>query len=381
MSLGEERFFSEQSENSFIKTKIVTEYFKVWASIMTNNLNNPKYCKGDERLYYIDLYSGKGVYDNGDISTPLEILEILQDDKIRKYMHIIFNEKRQDYFNELKENVQSHPTFKLMQDRIQLYNKEVDSDFAREFHFTTDPKFLFLDPFGYKGLAINSIGEALRSFGSDGAIFFNYNRINQDIDKPSVKALIDFVFGIEKAKEIRSEIKKCVSDERELFIVEHFADALKAEGLNFIVKFRFMKADMSRPSHYLIFVSKHIRGYEVMKETLHKATNNDGFGYFEFNPKLGSCGLTLDNFVKHNQDDLSCELLYTFAGRKMTVEDVYKRHHVGTNYILDSYRKVLKMLAYSGKIEVSEINSKGKRCRIKSEMLDKYDIVRFKEKS
>ncbi|WP_265823544.1 three-Cys-motif partner protein TcmP [Geovibrio ferrireducens] len=376
--MGNEGFFEEQSANSRLKTKLVTEYFKTWVSIMTMNARN----KGLTRLHYVDLYAGKGVYKDGTPSTPIQILDILlNDNNINQFINLTFNEGNPKFYNDLKENIERHPVYEKLKSRIQVYNKEVDSNFLETFKFSNEPKFLFLDPFGYKGIDVRTVGRALKDFGSDGIIFFNYNRINRDIANKNVSPLINSIFGSEKAEEIRCEMQQCTVESREQYVVDSFAESLQQQGLKYLVRFRFMRADKNSPSHYLIFASKHEKGYEEIKEVIVKNTcDEDGFGHFEFNPKLGSCGVSIYERLTESNEQLADELLDRFKGRTISVKKIYQEHHVGTNFVLKNYRKILRMLELNGKVKVSDINvlkKTRKAHHLKSGLLSENDLITF----
>jgi len=53
-------FFEEMTEQSRAKVQIVTKYFKAWAKIMI-----PRVAKRNNKIGYIDLFSGPGRYKDG----------------------------------------------------------------------------------------------------------------------------------------------------------------------------------------------------------------------------------------------------------------------------------------------------------------------------
>ena len=76
------------------------------------------------------------------------------------------------------------------------------------------------------------------------------------------------------------------SSERELSIVEAISQSLKVEAGKYVLPFCFKTADGKRSSHHLIFVSKHIRGYQIMKDIMAKESteSKQGVPSFEYNP-------------------------------------------------------------------------------------------------
>ncbi|HLA27197.1 MAG TPA: hypothetical protein VJZ49_04825 [Syntrophales bacterium] len=66
-------FFDEQNEQSLIKATIVAKYFDVWANVIIGA--QKRYPDKTQKIAYIDLFAGRGRYDDGSQSTPLKILQ------------------------------------------------------------------------------------------------------------------------------------------------------------------------------------------------------------------------------------------------------------------------------------------------------------------
>ena len=212
----------------------------------------------------------------------------------------------------------------------------------------TIPTLSFVDPWGYKGLSLQLIRAVLKNWGCDCIFFFNYNRINMGINNQAVKEHMEALFGEERADELRAQLPDTNSDERELAIVEAISQALKEKGRRYVLTFRFKTPDGSRSSHYLIFVSKHIRGYQIMKEIMagESSTAAQGVPSFEHNPAARQLLL-----FETPLDDLADMLLADFAGKSMTMKQVYEQHNVGKPYIPSNYKKILAKLEAEGKIQ------------------------------
>lgn len=57
-------------------------------------------------------------------------------------------------------------------------------------------------------------------------------------------------------------------------------------------------------------------------------------------------------------DDLEEMLLREFAGRTMSMEQIYNAHHVGRRYIEKNYKELLTQLELAGKITANPTHSK-----------------------
>jgi hypothetical protein len=105
-------------------------------------------------------------------------------------------------------------------------------------------------------------------------------------------------------------------DERESTIIEELTSAIREMGGTYVLPFRFRNAAGSRTTHHLIFVSKHVRGYEIMKDVMAResSSSDQGVPSFEYNQASHNQPF-LSNFVKP-LDGLATELLERFAGKR-----------------------------------------------------------------
>lgn len=138
--------------------------------------------------------------------------------------------------------------------------------------------------------------------------------------------------------------------ERELAIVEAISEALKDMGGRYVLPFRFRTDSGARTSHHLIFVSKHVRGYEIMKEIMARESTSteQGVPSFEYNPARQRQGLLFE--LSRPLDDLCDLLLKAFAGRKLTMQQIYEQHHVDRPFIKKNYKDALLKLEQEGRL-------------------------------
>ena len=118
------------------------------------------------------------------------------------------------------------------------------------------------------------------------------------------------------------------------------------------VRFAFSvrNKDRTRTSHHLIFVSKHFKGYEIMKEIMagESSSAEQGVPSFEYSPASADYPLLFE--LSRPLDDLGDILLSYFAGRSLTMREVYQEHNVGRRYIKANYKDVLTKLEEAGRI-------------------------------
>ena len=358
-------FFDEQKEQSLIKARIVEKYFWAWAKVIISTI---KKSQTEPRIAYIDLFAGAGRYKDGSKSTPIKVLETaISDPDMRTMLVSIFNDVDSENVNSLQQAINSIPDIEKLKYRPQIINHEIGDEIVKTFkERKLIPTLFFVDPWGYKGLSLQLINSVVKDWGCDCVFFFNYNRINMGIGNDSVKEHMNSLFGQSKADKVREVLIGLDSVQRELSIVEAICESLKEMGGKYVLPFRFRHEIENRTSHHLIFVSKHIKGYEIMKEIMAKESSQQlqGVSSFEYNPATRQQPLLFD--LTYSLDQLENMLLVNFAGKTMTMKDIYDQHHVGKPYISKNYKNALSSLEAKGKIIVDPPASK--RRKIKGEI-------------
>ena len=277
----------------------------------------------------------------------------------------VFNDLNMNYAQSLQSAIDSIPDIENLKYEPIVINAEVDETLVDIFEqMNTIPTLSFVDPWGYKGLSLQLISAVLKSWGCDCIFFFNYNRINMGIPNQIVRGHMDALFGEDRANELRAQLPDMHPDKRELTIVEAISQALKEEGGKYVLPFRFKTQSGSRSSHHLIFVSKHVRGYQIMKEIMAGESSNaaQGVSSFEYNPAATFEQPLLFELLRP-LDDLANMLLTTFAGRRRTMKQIYEQHNVGTPYIKSNYKKILAKLEAEGKIQATPPANRRRKIR------------------
>lgn len=343
------RFFEESKEQSRIKAEIVRKYFWAWAKVVVSVAKG----RGEDRIAYIDLFAGPGRYKDGTKSTPLLVLwSAVQEPDLRKMLVTVFNDKDSENVRSLQNAIESTPEFEQFEHKPQVLNNEVGSEIVARFEsMEMVPTLFFVDPFGYKGLSLKLINSVLRNWGSDCIIFFNYNRINMGLNNDFVKEHMNALFGEARTERLRERLEPMSPRERELEIVEEIAAALKEMGGKYVLPFRFRDAKGNRASHHLIFVSKHFKGYEIMKGVMagESSAADQGVPSLEYNPATKDQRLLFE--LSRPLDELEGQLLNDFAGRTVTMRRIYEEHSVDRPFTDKNYKEALKNLEAKGIIQ------------------------------
>jgi three-Cys-motif partner protein len=337
-------FFSERADQSVVKARIVTSYFIAWARIIA-----PRSARNDGRVAYIDLYAGPGRYEDGSASTPLMVLtEALKVPKLREGLVAILNDRDENHTATLEKEIAALNGIGGLKYKPEISSGEVDRTSAEYFERTKlIPTFSFIDPFGYKGLSWALIRGVIKDWGSDCVFFFNYARINAGVSNPSVFEHMEALFGEDNFKEMIERLPHKPAA-REKIILEYLTKAMTEAGAKYVLPFRFRNNNGKRTTHYLIFVSKHPLGYEIMKGIMAPESSQfeQGVPSLEYSPAVAGFGTLFPRALNELEDALTIE----FAGKTISMSDIYHTHNIGTRYIERNYKDALLNLERSGRI-------------------------------
>ena len=346
-------FFDETSEQSAVKTNLVSKYFWSWAKVMIGTYKQQGNNAGN--IAYIDLFAGPGRYKDGTASTPVFVLQqAIADPELRNRLITIFNDKDQNHSRSLEQAIRALPNLHLLRHAPRVMNQEVGDNIVRMFEqMQMIPTFFFVDPWGYKGLSLRLINAVLKDWGSDCIFFFNYNRINMGLHNDAVEDHMNALFGKLRADLLRERLRPLSPQQRELTIVEELCQALRGTERRYVLPFRFRNDAGLRTSHHLIFVSKHHRGYDIMKEIMARESSAvaEGVASFEYNPADARQPLLFQ--LAQPLAELEEMLLTTFAGRTLSMLQIYQQHNVDTPYIKRNYKDALLRLEAQGKIQTA----------------------------
>lgn len=345
------RFFEESREQSLIKATIVAKYFWAWAKVIIGAMRKYPELSRD-KIAYVDLFAGPGRYKDSSASTPILVLKkAIEDRDIRERLVTIFNDKNEGNKRSLETEIQRIPNLHLLKHQPQVLNEEIGDKIVQNLEQAKlVPTLCFVDPWGYKGLSLRLVNSVLKDWGCDCIFFFNYNRISMGLSNPFVVEHMNALFGQERADDLRDRLEGMEPFEREMTIVNELTLALKELGGEYVLPFCFKNERGVRTSHHLIFVSKHVRGYEIMKEIMaeYSSKKDQGVPSFEYNPADERYPLLFE--LTRPLDELAHMLLTDFAGRTMRMKEIYEEHHIGRPYIKRNYKDALSKLEDEGKI-------------------------------
>lgn len=358
-------FFKSQKEKSRVKTYIVTEFFKAYFPIINSAFSN-------KDIWYIDLFCGPGQYDDGSKSTPIVLLDIVEqfgNNDIREKLHIIFNDRDPNYIERLKSLIINHPVLPKLKYKPVITNLRASDVDLSIYTKRNNPIFSFVDPWGYKDVTVSQVWKLVKNIGSDCVLFFNSGRILQDISKPANITDFEQLFGpyYADAKQLQKRMDLTQRQKAEQFVVLFSKNLYKtvSEEANgkykiFVLPFYVEADDKEKISHYIVFVSKSHKAIQEMKKVMIKYGNSTSsvLGYDD----KTSMQISLLN----RDDDTSSAILTVIKSFLLNYPNQYnKSFTVGTlaetldRYAMFSQYKVLPFSIHEIKQAIELLDSQG----------------------
>ncbi len=312
------------------------------------------------RVVFLDGFAGPGVYDNGELGSPIIALQTLLDHsrfaRLRCEFKFLFLEPEADRASSLEQrltefvgargglpqNVQYEIIQKTFAETAEGMLEVLDRQKAR-----LAPTFAFIDPFGFSGVSIELIGRLLDFDKCE--VFFNlmYDYINRFATAGNVDHLLEEVFGSNdylEAKNLPS------GEARSDFLHDLYERQLHSIG-GFPYVQRFQMINNSGHNIYtLFFGTRSLTGLRVMKDAMWKVDPGAGSRFSDrtFSPEQPVLFQASPNFVP-----LRTAILRHFAGRTVLVSEVEEFTLTQTPYSASHYnRPILAPLERDSVIEV-----------------------------
>ena len=274
-------FFVNQKEKSRIKTFIVTEFFKAYFPIIYNSTSAD--------VWYLDLFCGPGIYEDGNKSTPLVLLDVInqfKNNSVREHIKLVFNDHNSNYTDSLRSEIEKHPVMSKLKYKPSITCLKASQVDLSKYTSNNLPIFSFVDPWGYKDVSTAQVWQLVKNRGSDCVLFFNANRILQDINKPANEKDFSDLFGeyFSEAKQLQHDKEMTQREKADkylsLFSKNLYVTVKKERKKNkipysiYILPFYVEADDKDKISHYIVFITKSHKAIQEMRKVMLKCGNS-----------------------------------------------------------------------------------------------------------
>jgi three-Cys-motif partner protein len=171
-----------------VKHLILRRYLEAWLPVMASQ---------NGRIHFLDGFAGPGQYEEGEKGSPLIALEtLILHPHFRKPLNqqevlLTFIEKDENRAEALKAALAAYEVPKWI--KVSVLSGEfaplmrgVLETFEAEGKQLA-PTFAFLDPFGFKGIPLDLIGQIARNPSCECFITFMYEEINRFLSIPDLQ--------------------------------------------------------------------------------------------------------------------------------------------------------------------------------------------------
>ncbi|RKY15802.1 MAG: hypothetical protein DRP82_00785 [Planctomycetota bacterium] len=292
-----ETYWERRAEFTVIKHELLKRYLGKWLPI----------CSSKFRLViFIDGFAGRGKHGSGELGSSARAVKILRNHPLIKHFNRVlffFVELNADNWKNLcttiQELVPEADADGSQQDYLVLKwkNPETECHIVREDFCvffdrileqleelqnqtgTIVPTLAFIDPYGFKGVKMESIQRFLRLRGAEAIITFMTQELVRWLNsKPHHKALSQF-FGLE-VDEIATTCDTISNDEEK---DERLAELYYRQLCNvatYVLPFK-MRKRTGRERYRVWFVTNHPAGFKAMKEVLWSVDPSGEFEYWQ----------------------------------------------------------------------------------------------------
>jgi three-Cys-motif partner protein len=260
----------EGREQTLVKHLILSKYLERFAIII--GFNWPS-------ITYVDCFSGPWKSRSEELKDTSFSIALGELRKAREVHRKRGNDLRLRSFF-LEKSPSTYARLKRFSDEItdveiKTHNGELETSVDAIIHFVKqDPRtfpFVFIDPTGWTGFAMQDIGPLLKLNTSEALINFITGHIERFIESPQEQTRESFIrlFGSDKFK---SRLEGLQRQDREDAIVMEYCESVRRTGrFKHVAPAIVLHPNFNRTHFHLIYATRNDKGLEVFKEAEKKA--------------------------------------------------------------------------------------------------------------
>jgi three-Cys-motif partner protein len=187
------------------------------------------------------------------------------------------------------------------------------------------PLFAFIDPFGYKGIPLESLNDLLGSPGSEVLAYLDVRSLLRFAGKGNVDDHFSALLG---GNEFLAAPPPGSAGRAEFF-TRTYQEALRGKvGFRYTWSF-LMRNARNQPMYALVYATRNVKGLEVMKDAMWKAAPDGSYSFV-----AGRSGQQVLLGDETHVDVLARQLVARFSGMTVPIEDIEEFVLVETDYRL-----------------------------------------------
>ncbi len=311
-------------------------------------------------ILLIDGFAGPGMFGDGSKGSPILMAEALKGNiRYRQNAMLICIEKKEEYAERLKENLRT-----ILESHYEIIPGDVNDSLKRVKHTIQELKkkypnvnfsvFLYLDPFGIKGINYATITDLLREVqraGTEILLNFNYIAFKRNAFCSKTQQNVVDLFGTDEILDLVKDYPESEREEEQKIVIEYFLGRFKRY-------FKYgtytdVREAIGKPiKYFLVFFTNNKEGVKLMNEAINNAREKHLYKETLI-PYLGTIKKELKEFVEDffrqkvltTREDIYWEAITKFFGnfgKKHLNEVIYELIEEGK--IVDSNFKSPKRI-------------------------------------
>lgn len=267
-----DKFYQSADSATRAKVNFVSYYLGIYFGVINNTRNA---LQKSSKIKYVDLFAGRGKFDDGFQSVPLNLLEMLKKGNYEN-IELFFNDKFQ--YQYLKENIEKiYPDFKF---KITCENKDIKDICLTDIIKSNDIIISYVDPFGYLGVEPSTIKLLINNKYSDCLFFLNLNWFFRFLENKTEEVSVINFFGTqERLKDVLNVISNSnlSRDEKLDLFVKQVIQQIQNEISNkiFVLPVFFKQGhEFTSVYNCLFLVSKSMKGLDAIRNTFSSLDSN-----------------------------------------------------------------------------------------------------------
>jgi three-Cys-motif partner protein len=320
-------------EHTAAKHEILQRYLGAWLSILGRHKSHPQ-------LVLIDGFAGRGKYMEGQPGSPAIMFEracAVADAGLVQKVWVRCAEPNTANFQQLQDvcNGLSHP-------RVMVRPKqERFEDLARSFiayaktQNPPPPTFIMVDPYGVKGVRLETLREVLRFDRVEVFLTFMVRDPSRHLEGNYDVALTELFGG--------TAWRQCIKDrDRSECLMRTFQEVVTKDAAEYVLPYKVHEDESKRVLYYLVHLTNNDRGMRVMKEKMIKKSGEMTFFPITLRP---TDQLGLDVSEQPPFPSLQRYLAETYKGQTMRFVDLLNSDYPrGHSWVEGQYSKALQAM-------------------------------------
>lgn len=360
--------------HTLAKIEILRTYLNAWFSIFGRIMRK-------QDLLYIDGFAGPGEYTNSPHGSPVAALvaarnaiSVAGDRWVAGEVNCAFIEPNQAWYSHLEETLVPFRSngrihIKLLNTSFEEGMAELRAEYPK-FFASVWPLFVFIDPFGAKGVPFSVVQGILSSPRSEVLINLDADgiaRIFEAGPRADRDTILDAIFG---HSEWRPRIASCETFRAKCeAVLELYKQGLRTiPRVDYVFPFE-MRSSKDSLNYFLVFASQHPTGLEKMKEAMRKVDQAGNFCFADAN--LGQGILFRDDEPEEHAKRLHA----AFLGKSASYDDLLPLTLNET-----PFSNPKSMLIWLEKENLIDVVSSNPRRRKYTFNTTKIRTIRFKQK-